>query len=506
MTTPTFDFIVVGGGTAGSVIAARLTEHAGVSVLLLEAGGDERRADVQTPEAWPTLLGSDADWGSETAVQGRLGRTVPAPRGRILGGSGSINVMAHLRGHRADYDRWAELGAHGWDWASVLPFHKATEDVPHGDPLLRGIGGPLRPRPIADPHPLSIAHVEAARAAGFPAAADLNDGQLRGVALHELLIDDDHHRQSAATAYLRPAAGRAALTVVTGAEVTRVIVEHSRCRGVEYVVDGRRLTAHADRETVLSAGTVGTTRLLLLSGIGPAGDLERVGVTPVVDAPEVGQNLQDHILLAGVRVRTERPVEPPSGNFAEATLFTTVDGAPGRPDMQICNVQVDYFTAAQEPAGQAFTMGIGLMRPESRGVIALEAADPRVPIRIDPRYLTEQSDRDAAVSAIDVAGRLAGTGAFDAWGGRCDAADWLGRSAADLERLIADGVSSYFHLCGTARMGSDSGAVVDPFLRVRGVDSLRIADASVIPEIVSSNTAPAVLMIGEKAAVMMLEH
>jgi choline dehydrogenase len=502
MSTSAYDVVIVGGGTAGCIVAARLSENPDVRVLLLEAGGDERRDDVRTPEAWPTLLGSDADWAAETSVQELLGRRVPAPHGRVLGGSGSINVMAHVRGHRMDYDRWAELGAEGWGWDDVLPFHMATEDVPGGNPAFRGRGGPIRPQPITRPHPLSIAHVEAAAAAGVPRAVDLNDGELRGTGLHDLLIDDAHRRQSSATAYLRRAAGRDNLAIVTGAMVTGLVFDATRCEGVEYVVEGRPRTARATQETVLSAGAVGTVRILLTSGIGPARELEELDISVVADAPEVGHNLQDHILLAGVRVRGNRGLSAPSGNFAESTLFTTFDGLPGRPDVQICNIQVDYHTAAQQPADGAFTMGIGLMRPRSRGVVRLWSCDPSAPVMIDPRYLSERSDVDAAVTAVDLTARLAETGAFDEWGGRCDARVWLNRDRAQLEQLIADGVSSFFHLCGTARMGSDDQAVVDPCLRVNGVEGLRIADASVIPEIVSSNTQAAVMMTGEKAAAL----
>ncbi|GEE01657.1 choline dehydrogenase [Gordonia spumicola] len=504
MTDSNPDFVVVGGGAAGAIVAARLSEDPSATVVLLEAGGDERRPDVQTPEAWPTMLGSDADWAAETVPQSVLGRTVPAPRGRILGGSGSINVMAHLRGHRDDYDRWAQLGADGWGWDAMLPFHKLTEDVPDGDPAFRGRGGPLRPRPIVDPHPLSIAHVEAAVHAGLPRAADLNDGDLRGAALHDLLIDSGHRRQSSATAYLRPAMDRPNLTVVTGAQAASLVFDGTRCVGVDYLVDGVGHTVRAGRETVLSAGAVATARLLLGSGIGPVADLEKLGIEVVAESDEVGANLQDHILLAGVRVRTDVALPPPSGNFAESTLFTTLDGGPGRPDLQICNVQVDYHTAAQEPAGQAFTFGIGLMRPQARGTIRLASADPFAPPLIDPRYLSERADVDAAVAGVELADRLFATGAFSAWGGRCDASDWLARDRAGLESLIADGVSSFFHLSGTARMGSDDAAVVGPDLKVRGVDGVRVADASVFPEVVSCNTQAAAMAVGEKVAALIL--
>ncbi|MEU1999862.1 GMC family oxidoreductase [Rhodococcus sp. NPDC019627] len=506
MKTNTFDYVVVGGGTAGCIVAARLSEEPSVSVLLLEAGGDERRPEVQTPEMWPATLGSDLDWAFQTVPQQKLGRAVPVPRGRVLGGSGSINVMAHLRGHRLDYDDWAARGADGWSYEDVLPFHMKSEDVPSGDPSVRGRGGPLEPAAIADPHPLSLAHVEAARRAGYVIAAELNDGELRGAACHDLLISADHQRQSAASAYLRPAADRPNLTIVTRATVTGLLIIGGRCQGVNYVADDRSESVSANVETVLCAGAVGTTRLLLASGIGPADELTPLGVSPVVDSTEVGKNLQDHVLLAGVRVRVDKELPPPSGNFAEATLFTTLDGSPGRPDLQICNIQVDYHTSVQDPAGAAFTMGIGHMRPASRGTIRLASADPAAAPLIDPAYLTEKADVDALITGVEVVAKLADTGAFDEWGGRCDHTDLLKLDRRDLERAIADGVSSFFHLSGTCRMGSDDDAVVDPSLRVRGVEKLRVADASVMPSIVSCNTNAATVMIAEKAAALLLDR
>jgi choline dehydrogenase len=497
-TTGTFDYVVVGGGTAGCVVATRLSEDPRVSVLLIEAGGDERRSDVETPEAWPTLLGSDVDWSFETVTQPATGRSYPATRGKVLGGSGSINCMVHLRGHAADFDEWAGPGgAHGWDYRGVLPYFRRSEDVPDGDPRYRGRGGPLSPRRFGTGDLVGVRFADGAVRAGHERVEDFNAASMLGIGFPDALIVRDR-RESTASAYLRPAMERSNLTVHQGALVRHLSVDRGRCTGVEYVRGGDVGMARATEEVVLCAGAVGSPHLMLLSGIGPASELAALGIDPVVDAPEVGLNLQDHLLLAGIRFQAERQL-PPENIMASATLLARSGTGAHGPDLHITVVNTDYHQEWQEPLPNSFTFGIGHMRARSRGTVRLASADPMVPPVIDPRYLTEAADVDQLIKGIELVDEIVATGAFDDWGGTAETSAILRLERGEIERLVRDAASSYFHLAGTCRMGSDTGAVVDPHLRVVGLDGLRVADASVMPTLVSCNSNAATIMIGEKA-------
>ena len=494
----TFDYVVVGGGTAGCVVATRLTEDPDVSVLLIEAGGDERRTDVETAQAWPTLLGSDADWSFETVLQPAVGHPILAARGKVLGGSGSINCMVHLRGHPADFDGWAVAGAHGWDYQSVLPYFKRSEDVPDGDPRFRGRGGPLHPRQYGTSDPVGLRFVEGARRAGHQPTADFNGAEPLGAGFPDALITG-RRRESTATTYLRPAAGRANLTVHTGAQVRQLTFERRRCTGVEYVRDRVPARATATGEVVLCAGAIGSPHLMLLSGIGPADDLAQFGVGVVVDCPEVGSNLQDHLILGGIRYQAEHPL-PPESTLATATLLARTESGDHGADLHVAVINLDYREEWQEALPNSFAFAIGQMRPRSRGSVRLRSTDPLVPPIIDPRYLSEHYDLEQLITGVELANEIVETGVFDEWGGASETRRLLDLPSSQRERRVRDAAGSYYHLAGTCRMGSDAGAVVDPELRVVGVDGLRVADASVMPTLVSTNSNAATIMIGEKAA------
>ncbi|MET8769214.1 GMC family oxidoreductase N-terminal domain-containing protein [Streptomyces sp. NPDC004658] len=495
---------MVGAGTAGCVLAARLTEDAGTRVLLIEAGSADPLPLMAVPPAWPALLGSEADWADRTVPQeGADARVVPLPRGRALGGSSAINAMTFLRGHRSSYDAWEKAGATGWSYDELLPYFKRSENlagVPGRNPRYRGTAGPLRVAPAARPHPLSEAFFEAVRQAGHPITEDFTSGLTEAFGWEDLTIVDGQ-RLDAATAYLRPVLDRPNLTVVTNALAHRLTFDGKRCTGVEYGVGGQTHSAVATQETVLTAGALGSAQLLMLSGIGPEDHLREVGVEPRLHRPGVGANLQDHT-FTGVVYRSARPVPPSTGNHGEVAGLIRTDPSLDGPDVQLQMVDVPLRedTLPGPEMDQGYTLMVALMRPFSRGTVRLADATPGSALVVDPRYYTDQRDVDALVSGLRTVREIGLTDAL---------ADWRGEEAlpgADvqdddgLRAYVRRNIRSYSHYSGTCRMGSDPEAVVDPRLRVRGVERLRVADASVMPSIVSANTNATVYAIAERAA------
>lgn len=493
-----YDLIVVGAGTAGCILAARLSEEPGTRVLLVEAGPADSSTRVTRTWTWPALSGSDLDWCFETEPQAETGHVHDIPRGKVVGGSGAINAMAFLRGDRSDFDTWAYLGCTSWDYASVLPYFKRSETSVHAgaDPERRGATGPLRPAPSARLHPLSQAYLEAAQQAGYPLTKDLNGTRLRGASSHDLLIVDGK-RQSTASAYLEPALCRPNLTLLTGAFVESLVLDGDRCTGVDLVAGGRRVAVRSDR-TILAAGAIGSPHLLLASGIGPAKPLADVGVKVCHELPGVGQNLTDHVMLVGLTVEAAASLPLPSANLGEVTLFA--DSEPGRAscDLQLVFIHAPLPNPWQKVPENGYTFGIGHMRPASRGVLSLRSADPTVPPRLEYRYLSEPDDLRALQSGARQALEISEMPAFAPW--RAGPHPLRGADDATLRAFARDAVKSYGHSAGTCRMGIDAMSVVDPRLRVHGLEGLWVADSSVMPTIVSTNTNAATIMIAEKAS------
>jgi choline dehydrogenase len=519
-----FDVVVVGAGSAGCALAGRLTEDPSLRVLLLEAGGSDDVLEVQVPaglyKTWRTRL----DWNYTTEPQPGLdGRKLFWPRGKLLGGSSSINAMIYIRGAAADYDEWAQLtGDPSWSYEHVLPLFRRMEDNARGADRFHGVGGPLRVEDLRSPHPWTRAVVQSAVAAGYPRNDDFNAETQEGVGQYQV-TQKRGRRWSSADAYLHPAEHRPNLTVRTGALTTRVLVSGGRATGVEYRAGGRVHTVHATREVVLSGGAVNSPQLLMLSGIGPGDHLREVGIDVVHDLPGVGGGLQDHPLVPVVwNVRSGKSLfraESPSGyakwfgarrgpltsNLAEAGLFTRSNPELSEPDLQFHFLPVKFWKQAEvDPDVDAFTAATVLVHVHSRGSVRLRSADPTWAPAIDAGYLTDERDLDALVCGVEKAREIASSGPLaavlaDEWspGGTV-----RGRDA--LRASVRDTLESLYHPVSSCRMGTDDQAVVDSQMRVHGLEGLRIVDASAMPTLVRGNTNAPTILLAERAADLIL--
>jgi choline dehydrogenase len=514
---PSWDYVVVGAGSAGCVIAARLSEDPSVRVLLLEAGDRDSAREIAVPAAFSTLFRSRWDWDLATEPEpGCQDREMYWPRGKVLGGCSSTNAMIYIRGAQADYDGWRDAGCDGWGFDDVLPYFRRSEDNARGASPWHGADGPLRVEDLRCPSPLSADFVDAGVEAGLLRNDDFNGERQDGVGMYQV-TQKRGARWSTASAFLRPALRRPNLEIRTLAHATRVILEGGRASGVEADFGGPRQVFRAEREVVLCAGAVGTPHLLQLSGIGAADELRSRGVDVVVDAPRVGAGLRDHV-AAGVGMRTREPVSyfgadtakrpvlqyllrrsgPFSSNVAEAGGFLRTDDGLAAPDLQLVFVPGIFIDHGFVPApGHGFTVGVTLLTPDSAGSVGLRSADPLAKPVLRAGYYAESSDVDRMVAGLERCLEIA-------------AASPLARHVSSRllpEEVDAEGLRAHlrqhsqtlYHPTSTCAMGADETAVLDPQLRVRGVEGLRVADASAFPTVPRGNTNAPVIMLAEKA-------
>ena len=535
----TFDYVIVGAGSAGCALAHRLSEDPKTTVCLIEAGGKANGLLTRIPLAavatMPAHLGIKLqNWAFETVPQpGLNGRKGYQPRGKGLGGSSILNAMIYMRGHPKDYDGWRDAGCDGWGYEDVLPYFQKSESFAGGATGPHGAEGPLHVAELADPHAVSKDFVASALMSQLPENNDFNDGDPYGAGLFHVTQFHDHRRGercSAAAAYLDPIKSRPNLSIVTKAMVSKVTFEAQRATGVEVLRGASTETILARREVVLSAGAFQSPQLLMLSGIGPGADLARLGVPVVSDLPAVGQNLQDHLdaILSYSENTTEviglgargawriakgalqwaRDGRGPLGtNFAEAgAFFSTGPDGPEWPDTQLHFVVARVEDHARRLHwGYAVSCHACVLRPKSRGSVSLASSDPSAPPQIDPNFLAEDDDLAALMAGTRKAHQIMMQGPMKARVTKSLTVTGQ-ESDTELETILRNSADTIYHPVGTCRMGRDAASVLDPHLRVRGVEGLRVADASIMPTIVSGNTNAPSIMIGEKAADLIRSH
>ena len=528
-----YDYIVVGGGSAGCVLANRLSETPTARVLLVEAGSRDWDPLIRVPLMASFFLRHKLhNWAYETEPEPFMdNRRIPWPRGRVLGGSSAINGMVYIRGNRGDYDHWAQLGLRDWSYEKVLPWFKRSENFLEGPDDFHGSGGELPVVRSSAPVPLYDYFIEAGRQAGFPVNRDFNGADQEGFGRFHF-TQRDGQRWSTARSFLDPARGRPNLSILTNAHLLRVVIEKGRATGVEVSVKGEKRFIHADKEVVLSCGAITSPTALMLSGVGAPEELRTQGIKVAVDLPSVGKNLQDHVNTRIVQACEEpdalydlRRVDRAVLSVARAILTRTGPGTSfpleggcfmrSRPDVEFPDLQVHFFPGVPattgmripfvpQPAGvhdgYGYAASMCQLRPESRGTISLRSADPFAPPVIRANYLSVEADRQCFRNGIRIMRDVFRQKAFDRMKAREFAPGPDVTSDSALDAYVAKSAGTVFHPVGTCRMGVDDQSVLDEQLRVRGVEGLRVADASVMPTLISGNTNAPTIMIAEKCA------
>jgi choline dehydrogenase-like flavoprotein len=496
-----FDFLIIGSGTAGSVLAARLSEDASLKIGLLEAGQAADNPMIAQPSQWSLLQGSKVDWGYETVPQRHTaGRVHAWPRGKVIGGSTAINAMAHVRGHPSDFDAWAEAGCKGWSFADLFPYFLKSETYAPGASAYHGDRGPVHLIRPSEPHPVTLAYMEAGNEIGLSPTDDHNGAELSGPCLNTLTIKNGK-RQTIADAYLAPVSGRPNLRVLLRHRVLSLIVEKGRCRGLRAISNGGPVELCAET-VILSAGAVGSPLLLLCSGIGPAEELEALGIPVAADLRGVGRNLHDHLLSGGNVYRAKRPVPPSKYQNSESLMYIGRKASASAPEMVLACVTAPVVTEQFiAPAfGDAYTIMFGFTHPRSRGSIRLASADPVIPPLIDPNYLSESYDREIYLEAMKMARAVGGASALSEWRREEALPGSSVRSKAEKIEFLEKAAFTHHHPVGTCRMGTGDDAVTGPDCKLKAIDGLYVCDASIMPRITTGPVNAAIVAMAERCS------